>query len=274
MTAQYEGGGFIPNLTSPAYSIATTASTITPSHLPRQRTHPLRPGSNKESSLINHVDAQIRNINRRHAKKFSSDIDEHTDASDGPGAEGGGEKGYDSFREVVRDIERVIDVVWVSGTPSLQIPYLISVAGLVSTYLPDFPFTPKPTFRLLRKLDSVFVSLLTGEDAESGAPLSGFEGRRSVVSMTEKVRIKSIAEACRIAVIEAREREEDDDEDEEDEEEDDEMDIDREFDENRNFGVDEGLTVPGQWEMDIARIYERTIQFLGDELGKGTDLVV
>lgn len=147
---------------------------------------------------------------------------------------------------------------------ALQIPYLISVAGLVNTYLPDYPFAPKSTFRLLRKLDSVFVSLLTGEDAESGLPLSGFESRRNVVSMTEKVRIKSIAEACRVAVVEAREGDEVDEEEEEDEsdDDDDEMDI-------GGFGEP-----TGQWEMETAKIYEKTIQYLGDELGQVAELVV
>jgi hypothetical protein len=138
------------------------------------------------------------------------------------------------------------------------------VAGLVNTYLPDYPFAPKSTFRLLRKLDSVFVSLLTGEDAESGLPLSGFESKRNVVSMTEKVRIKSIAEACRVAAVEAREGEEEYEEEEEegDDENDDDMDID-------GFGEP-----TGQWEMETARIYEKTIQYLGDELGQGAELVV
>ena len=93
---------------------------------------------------------------------------------------------------------------------------MISLAVLVNSSLPDYPFSPRSTFRLLRKLDSVFASLLLGEDAESGAPLPGFETRRNVVSMTEKVRIKSIAETCRMVVMEVRGR----DEEEEDEEED------------------------------------------------------
>jgi hypothetical protein len=71
----------------------------------------------KETALINHVDGQMLRINRRHAKKFSRNIDEHTDESTADGGGGGGDvSGYEGFGEVVRDIERVIDVVWVSGT--------------------------------------------------------------------------------------------------------------------------------------------------------------
>ena len=163
---------------------------------------------------------------------------------------------------------------------------MISLAVLVNSSLPDYPFTPRSTFRLLRKLDSVFASLLLGEDAESGAPLPGFETRRNVVSMTEKVRIKSIAEACRMVVMEVRGR---DDEEEEEEEEGDGGEDGSASDEDDEDMVDvlgngaeagPGLSAngngnemdyretPGRWEMEAARVYERTIQLLGDELGK------
>lgn len=284
-------GGFIhPSLPSPAPSSFST-STATPSSLPRQRAHPLRAGSIKETALINHIDKSILTVNRRHAKKFSSAIGEQ----DIPEAE----RGYESFKEVVKDLEAIIDIVWVSGTrmfpslfpvslfgsrymktermancfffsASLQIPYLISLAGLVNSYLPEYPFSPRSTFRLIKKLDAIFASLLTGEDVDTGAPISGFENRRNVVSMTEKVRIKSLAEACRIAVVEARDRE---DSRVTEEEEADGMDVDGTGDENENededvYGTDDYVDAPDRWEMEGARVYERTIQLLGDELGK------
>ncbi|KAL1975375.1 hypothetical protein VTN31DRAFT_3767 [Thermomyces dupontii] len=255
------GGGF---LTSPAPSNAS-AATITPSGLPRQRAHRLRSGSAKESALINHVDAAIRRINRRHAKKFSSaysgkDEAETEDTKDQKEAD---VPGYESFKEVAEDVDRIVDILWVSGTPSLQIPYLISVAGLVKSFLPSYPLSVKTTLRLLKKLDRVFASLLLGHDVDDGTVLSGFENRRNVVSMTEKVRIKSIAEATRLAVVDLWERggeEEEKGEQQEEEEED---------SEDAADGVDgEEMDGIGMWEMQAARIYERTIQILGDELGK------
>ena len=114
----------------------------------------------------------------------------------------------------------------------------------INTYLPEYPFSPKATFRLLKKLDSVFASLLTGEDADSGAPLPGFESRRNVVSMTEKVRIKSIAETCRVAVVEAREQvDRPDDEDDLSDDDDDMDDV---------FSTDD-YTAPGRWEFTRRR---------------------
>lgn len=113
---------------SSALSPAPSASTVTPSVLPKQRTHPIRPGSMKEATVINYVDKTILAINRRHAKKFSSvleqqptqlnGIDTNTKSASNREREVGGEKerGYESFKEVVKDIESVVDVLWVSGT--------------------------------------------------------------------------------------------------------------------------------------------------------------
>ncbi|KAJ0420427.1 hypothetical protein BJY00DRAFT_139583 [Aspergillus carlsbadensis] len=267
-TGSEGSGGFMP---SSVLSPALSTSTVTPSQLPKQRSHPLRAGSQKEATVINHVDKSILAINRRHAKKFSSAFEQPS-----PGAQCGGlprgsdgqkevdvetekERGYESFKEVARDVESLVDVLWVSGSPSLQIPYLLSLSVLVNTYLPDYSFVAKPTFRLLRKLDSFFASLILGEDSESGQPLSGFEGRKNIVSMTEKVRVKSIAETARVIVVEAGEgRDLGEDDQMDDESDEDDLDI-------EGFGLGEA---PSKWEMETARVYEKTIQLLGDELGK------
>ena len=104
-TSHPESGGFIqPSLSSPAPS----ASTATPSILPRPRLHPLKAGSTKETTVINHVDKTILIINRRHAKKFSSAFDDQ--------AQQESERGYESFKEVAKDIEGLVDVLWVTGT--------------------------------------------------------------------------------------------------------------------------------------------------------------
>ena len=94
---------FPTHLPSPSPSVASTA---TPSELPRPREHPLKPASQKEIAFINFVDNKMLNISRRYVKKFSSDANRY---------EGVG-KGYESFKEVVQDLEAVFDVVWVSGT--------------------------------------------------------------------------------------------------------------------------------------------------------------
>ncbi|GKZ23722.1 hypothetical protein AbraIFM66951_009754 [Aspergillus brasiliensis] len=260
------GGGFMPpNLPSPAPS---TPRPSTPSLLPKPRTHPLRAGSAKEAIVINHIDTTLLRISRRHAKKFSSAYYNPNDPSNANTnyspvsssnqkvEEEDDVQGYESFKEVARDLEGLVDVLWVSGTPSLQIPYLISLAIQVNSYLPEYPFSAAPTFRLLRKLDEVFAELLGGGEGQ----------KKCVVSMTEKVRIKSIAESCRVLVVETREKENEDGLGEEDDYDEDE---DEEFEDvygNANK-LEDYMPIPGKWEMETAKVYERTIQLLGDELG-------
>lgn len=61
--------------------------------------------------MINHLDAGVLRVQRRHAKKFSG----------GYGGNQGGQheedvEGYYSFKEMAGDIEALVNVVWVSGT--------------------------------------------------------------------------------------------------------------------------------------------------------------
>ncbi|EEH18842.1 hypothetical protein PABG_01161 [Paracoccidioides brasiliensis Pb03] len=253
------GGGFMPrSLPSPPPSSAYSTSAIA-TNLPRQRRLSLRPGCAKETAVINFVDSHILSINRRHAKKFSSAFTDKDETE--------AERGYENFREVAKDIEAIVDVLWVSATPSLQIPYLITLAGLLNTYLPDFPFSARATFKLIRKFDAIFASLLLGEDLQTGAPLPGFEGKHGVVSMTEKVRIKSIAESARIIVVGAQENG-DDEQYGDDDEDDDGIDGDGDGRGGESWGTEDFGDGLGRWDLESGRVYQRTIQILGDELGK------
>lgn len=110
-----------------------------------------------------------------------------------------------------------------------------------------------------------FCSLLQGANAESGERSPGYEGGRGKLSTTEKVRMRGLVERTRIAAVEVAgkggsvtdaesavqtnmEREEGITTDEE---EDDDM---------------EGMQVDGnhgRWEMEVARVYEKTIVELG-----------
>lgn len=121
--SDHRSGGFLPQvIPSPSPS---AASTVTPGELPRPREHPLRPGSQKEIAFVSFVDSKMLNISRRYAKKFSSDPKSKL----GPG------KGYDSFKEVVQDLEAIFDVVWVSGTRTCLLG--LELRALQS----DFPLT-------------------------------------------------------------------------------------------------------------------------------------
>ena len=265
-TPPAQSGGFI---LSPPPSV-TSAITNANSELPHPRSIPLKPGGSKESAFIRFVDDRLLQIQRRFAKRETPSIngdDTQRDAA----AIWDSVKGYKSMREACKDLEELIGVVWVSGTPGLQIHYLINLALLLTTIIADMPANPKQLFRVLAKLDHAFASLLQGKDVESGERLPGFENRRGV-SGTEKVRIRSLIERTRRSVMESLKSGELDDaygSDEEDAQDQSEMDVDDGL-EGELLLEGDGPYAPGQeeesWEMQIARVYDRTMVELGDSL--------
>lgn len=113
-------------------------------------------------------------------------------------------------------------------------------------------------FRVLGKLDYAFASLIQGCDLDSGDLLPGCE-RGSVVSVTAKVRIKSLVERTRVVVVESMSSGEYAFEDSEIDTEG-ETDVDEDMD-----AVD--FDAATDFDMDIARVYDRTLVELGDTLG-------
>ncbi|KJX94594.1 hypothetical protein TI39_contig4173g00014 [Zymoseptoria brevis] len=260
MYAHQPSGGFI--LSPPASSMA---STTTSSTLPHPRDSPLRPGGTKEGTFIRYVDQQLLHIQRRFAKRttpstaFLSDIDrEKADAW-------GDVRGYATMKEACRDFDELIGVVWVSGTMSLQVPYLISIALLVGNVVQSMPPTPRSLFRTLGKLDHAFASLLQGRDVETGERLPGFEGMRGV-SGTEKVRIRSLVERTRVNIVEAFKKGEFEVEDKEEKDED-RMDTDTDGELVLEGGEDDmDEEEDDSFDMQIARVYDKTVVELGDSL--------
>lgn len=118
----------------------------------------------------------------------------------------------------------------------------------------------------MRKLDLAFTSLLQGVNIETGLALSGFESGRGKLSTTEKVRLRGLVEGSRLAVVgvagaggddndigrNARSRMESEDELTADD-----------LDPMWQDDIDEGSA---GWEMEIARVYERTLIELGISL--------
>ena len=133
---------------------------------------------------------------------------------------------------------------------------------------------------MLDKLDSAFSSLLVGRDLDSNDPLPGFEGGRTI-STTDKVRLKSIVNRTRDVVVKHLAGAGDADENGEVED----ADIkDRNIDERKTApDVEDTVKFEGfedndddeyeaederRWnEVQISRVYERTISELGDVLG-------
>ncbi|KAJ8111206.1 hypothetical protein OPT61_g6151 [Boeremia exigua] len=255
--------------TPPASSVAASQH---PSPLPQPRKHPLQPGGTRESELIRYLDHGLNQIQKRVDNRVTN---RRTPALLGQ------EVGYHAFWEVAKDLDGLVDVVWVSGSPNLQIPYLLNIAVLTADFLPHFHNTTRSTqatFKLLAKLDYAFSSLLTGHDTSSGETLPGFETGRSVAT-TDKVRLKGIVDRTRLTVVRVLSGESVIGEDEEMGEAD-AADTDTDGGQRAGARTDEDMVVfegfennedddeDEDWEeRNIGNIYEKTIGELGDVLG-------
>ena len=137
---------------------------------------------------------------------------------------------------------------------------MLTIALTTCSCLPSFPFQPRPTFRLLHKLDLAFYSLLQGTNAETGEILPGFQGGRGKLSTTEKVRMRGLVERTRVAVVEVAAK----GESVADAGSVAQTDTEDGFTTNDDNDDEEGNH--GRWEMEVARVYERTIVELGMSL--------
>ncbi|KAF2140093.1 uncharacterized protein K452DRAFT_253883 [Aplosporella prunicola CBS 121167] len=248
-SASAAGGFFRPSVLSPPPSSSTATSA-----LPHPRSKPLKTGGNKESAFIRYVDERIRQIQRRFAKRGTG------------GTVTGDVKGYDNFADASKEVDQLVDVVWVSGTPSLQIAYLISLALLINDFMAGFSPMPKALFRILDKLDHAFASLLQGRDTETGEELPGFEGGRTV-NATEKVRIYSMVQNARIQVVDVMAKYDPLAHAEENETESEMTEV-MDTDVDEEFGLDD---MEGAWDMQVAKVYDRTVVELGDSIGMRTE---
>ena len=141
------------------------------------------------------------------------------------------------------------------ASASLQISFLLNIAAAVLTYVSSFPYAPKSTFSLLEKLDLAFSSLLKGVDPETNGLLPGFEtGRRMTV--TEKVRLRSVVECTRVQAVKMRGSENPQEAEPDTTASETEM--------ESSYGDD--FTGQEDWGMETARVYERTLVDLSDAL--------
>ncbi|KAJ5326165.1 hypothetical protein MYU51_010589 [Penicillium brevicompactum] len=170
-------------------SISQRPPTWTPTLLlPSQRVRPLASGSEEETQLRGKISAGVERITYR---KMKSDMG--MDAPDTPATE----RKYDSFPELADDVDGLIDTIWESATPAIQTEALITLAGLTQTSLPSFSFSAEATLSIFYKFDSVFAALCTGTHPITGAALPGAVVGQSLVTETQKVRIRSLAERTR-----------------------------------------------------------------------------
>jgi hypothetical protein len=117
---------------------------MTASALPHPRRTPIKSGSNKEWTLIDYLDKHIGLIQRRYAKRgaakrslegigggatMSGITADTSTVEDFSEKDLEGIQGYESFREVGADVEKLIDLVWVSGTRTCTLPSYLNYLG-------------------------------------------------------------------------------------------------------------------------------------------------
>lgn len=164
-----------------SYGTAIIMVSQTSDFLPPQRITPLSPGSRAENNLRQYLDTQLLQISGKCIKKFM----------------GGG---YSSIKQVASDFDKLVDILWISGSPSLQWPYLLQIADNFNDHLASFTRQLIPTFWLLDKLDCCFYTLVTGQPVEENMILS-MASQVGRLNITERVRLRSVVERTRLHMV-------------------------------------------------------------------------
>lgn len=97
-------GGFIATtgLLSPAPSVASNTISV----LPQPRQTSLKSGGAKETTLLNLLEGRLREISARFERRFH-----RGDSSTAISA-----SGYGNATDIANDLDRIVDIIWVSGT--------------------------------------------------------------------------------------------------------------------------------------------------------------
>ena len=105
-------GGFFPQGSSLLSPTTSSVSSVA-SPLPHPRSTPLKSGGSKESTFIRYVDSGILKVRRRFAKHAEI---QDKNVTTGQAHDKGDVPGYTSFAEAAHDVDKLIDIIWVSGT--------------------------------------------------------------------------------------------------------------------------------------------------------------
>ncbi|KAJ5096297.1 hypothetical protein NUU61_005653 [Penicillium alfredii] len=225
-----------PSSTRPA---ASHVESWSPSlSLPPQRDHPIPSGSQEETQLRGRLSSGIETITYRQMKSHLGMDAPNTPAS---------QRRYESFQEFADDVEHLVDILWASATATIQVEGFITLAGIVQMSIRSFIFEPHPMLNILHKFDEIFAGLCTATHPLTGLPLPALPSNRPLVTETQKVRIRSLAETTRSEVFSYLSNP--------DERTAPDVDLD-DFDSG-------DLETP--WMLEATRIYDKTLMLLGDQ---------
>ncbi len=104
------------DLPTPPTSSAAASQHASP--LPQPRRTPLKTGGTRESELIRYLDRGVNSIQKRVDNRVNN-----KQIRPAPGSE----EGYAAFWQAARDLDALVDVVWVSGSRA-SFPLLAPVA--------------------------------------------------------------------------------------------------------------------------------------------------
>lgn len=107
--------------------------------------------------------------------------------------------------------------------------------------LPTYKFDPESALTILHKFDEIFAALCTGAHPSSHSPLPGTVDGRPLVTQTQKVRIRSLAETTRNKIFSCLP------------------------DSDEGGDWDDGDEVEQPWVLEATRVYDRTLMLLGDQ---------
>ena len=109
MANSSDSGGFLKlALPSPPPSISSAAGPA----LPHTRSRALPPGSSKERAFVDFIESRLLDISGRVESRIPTDVYELNLSPGDPS------QGYQSFNGVGKDLEGIIDALWVSATRS------------------------------------------------------------------------------------------------------------------------------------------------------------
>ncbi|KAJ2898325.1 meiotic recombination dmc1 [Zalerion maritima] len=176
----------LPSPPSMSYTEVELPFYFTP--IPNHRAKLLPP--NKEFQCRTWLDAKISSVSRRFLRKLG-----------GPEAVQAGEattrRPFQSIDEVCHSLDEIVNFLWTTATPAIEVPYMLSVADEFIKYAKDFPPSPGPTFQHLHKLDFCFASMLAGKNLNTNVPLPA----KDFLTATDMVRLKGIVERTRLEVV-------------------------------------------------------------------------
>ncbi|PHH49415.1 hypothetical protein CFIMG_006002RA [Ceratocystis fimbriata CBS 114723] len=156
--------------------------------LPAQRHQPLREGFQQASFARRFVDGCLVNIQQRNLRRLIDLLGTTTPQTNPQIA-------YTSFAQVCEDVDQIVNFLWYTGSPFLQIPYMFELIVEFVELAYAMDPAPIPTLIVLRKFDHIFASLARQKDVVTDEAVVGVDSYS--MTQTDIVRLQAIVSDVR-----------------------------------------------------------------------------